>query len=448
MHSILCSSPVILCNPNWWMYGRLYPLHLANGKYIQVTSMSQTKTKLSPRAFGVTLDNYHEFYFTTDDGEVIPAFLLVKCNKCPLCIDKKKRDMSIRSICETYTSTHQPIFITLTYNNESLPEHGLMLSDLQKFLKRVRITFRRQFGYKLDLRYLGCGEYGHWTKRPHYHLLLWNFDYVRFGNSHRFLLDARLWLQELWPFGFLHAKFCDSGSSSYICKYMYKDGATPRFCNKPFIVSSRGHGGIGSRYIDAMRDYYTTHTDDIYLRVKEKYTGTYHEVILPSYFRNRLFPTKSKLTPPSVRRAYTDMCFLDSMFDYLVQHGYVNSYEVPFPKRNLYDKYFHLTDCGTPSASLPRYIKSYIDRFYISSPALFDDLFNDYLQKWNDSTEILESYEPDYISYFHSVFIRSRSDARFNSYFDSLAINGYLNFNKLEQKIIKNKEIAINKEIF
>ena len=52
-----------------------------------------------------------------------------------------------------------PLFLTLTYNNENLPKHGVFKEEIQLFLKRLRISLDR-LHYKHNLRYFACAEYG------------------------------------------------------------------------------------------------------------------------------------------------------------------------------------------------------------------------------------------------------------------------------------------------
>ena len=61
------------------------------------------------------------------------------------------------------------LFLTLTYNNENLPKHGVFKEEIQLFLKRLRISLDR-LHYKHNLRYFACAEYGSTSKRPHYHM--------------------------------------------------------------------------------------------------------------------------------------------------------------------------------------------------------------------------------------------------------------------------------------
>jgi hypothetical protein len=59
-------------------------------------------------------------------------------------------------------------FLTLTYNDESLPANeSLVKEHLQLFIKRLR-----KFIEPKKIKYFGCGEYGDKTDRPHYHVIV------------------------------------------------------------------------------------------------------------------------------------------------------------------------------------------------------------------------------------------------------------------------------------
>ena len=76
-----------------------------------------------------------------------------------LCRKKKSTEWSFRATCENVYSTSQPLFITLTYNNNNLPKHGVFKEEIQLFLKRLRIRLDRK-GFKHELRYFAVSEYG------------------------------------------------------------------------------------------------------------------------------------------------------------------------------------------------------------------------------------------------------------------------------------------------
>lgn len=59
--------------------------------------------------------------------------------------------------------------------------------DIKKWKKRVKINYERRFGRKLQLNYIICGEYGPKTHRPHYHAMFFGLD-----------RDAARMLEEDW----------------------------------------------------------------------------------------------------------------------------------------------------------------------------------------------------------------------------------------------------------
>lgn len=112
-------------------------------------------------------------------------------------------------------------FITLTYSDDHLPYGGsLRLEDFQCFMKRLR----KKFAPRL-IRFFHCGEYGEKLGRPHYHALLFNFDFadkelwsIRQGNR---VYRSRI-LEELWPFGQSEIGSVTFQSAAYVARYITK----------------------------------------------------------------------------------------------------------------------------------------------------------------------------------------------------------------------------------
>lgn len=168
-------------------------------------------------------------------------------------------------------------FLTLTYNNDSLPSHGtLVLADWQNFLKRVRNDVGK-------IRFFGCGEYGslyddsgdeipHSLGRPHYHMAAfgydWSEDAVFHKNStHGDPLFTSPSLTKQWGKGHAYIGELTHKSAAYIARYvMKKQGGTQadahygRICLEPdcglvhqlkkeFVTMSL-KPGIGSTWFD------------------------------------------------------------------------------------------------------------------------------------------------------------------------------------------------------
>lgn len=95
----------------------------------------------------------------------------VRCGRCMACRLTKAADWSARILHEFHQFDYSGCFVTLTYNDESLPPGGnLVKKDLQNFIKRLRKDVA-----PLKIKYFACGEYGEdpiHTKRPHYHAII------------------------------------------------------------------------------------------------------------------------------------------------------------------------------------------------------------------------------------------------------------------------------------
>lgn len=94
--------------------------------------------------------------------------LIVPCGRCMPCRINRVRAWTIRILMEFHSFDQKGLFVTLTYDNEHIPEHGTLRKlDLQKFIKRLRKDL-----YPRKIKYFACGEYGSTTNRPHYHLII------------------------------------------------------------------------------------------------------------------------------------------------------------------------------------------------------------------------------------------------------------------------------------
>lgn len=111
-------------------------------------------------------------------------------------------------------------FITLTYNDEHLPEDGsLDHKHWQLFAKKLR----HHLG---NFRYLQCGEYGTRTERPHYHGVLFGIDFNRDRTMLHTHGDRITWesqvLTDLWGKGFTTLSPLNFGTAAYTAGYVVK----------------------------------------------------------------------------------------------------------------------------------------------------------------------------------------------------------------------------------
>lgn len=100
----------------------------------------------------------------------------VPCNKCIACEALRSVKQAVQMACELHTTSGQSHFITLTYDDENLPDdYSVHVDHLQKFLKKLRYYLKKN-NIPGKLRYTGRGEYGSETSRPHYHLAAFNLN--------------------------------------------------------------------------------------------------------------------------------------------------------------------------------------------------------------------------------------------------------------------------------
>ena len=127
-------------------------------------------------------------------------------------------------------------YITLTYDDKHLPPGGtLVKSHFVSFMKRLRARLQyedEKAGRDARLiRFYMCGEYGPRTLRPHYHALLFGYQYpdLRFHQEkrgHRLFTSKQL--VEDWGLG----SNCPVGqvtfqSAAYVARYIMKKQSGP-----------------------------------------------------------------------------------------------------------------------------------------------------------------------------------------------------------------------------
>jgi len=144
--------------------------------------------------------------------------LNVPCGTCILCRNETARQWAVR-IAHEAQQWEENSFITLTYSDENLPQHGsLDYQDLVKFWKRLR----KETG---SLRYYAVGEYGDKTQRPHYHACLFGHDFISGGIQTRDVPN-KLWvnpmLDRCWGLGQVSVGKLNFETARYTASYVTK----------------------------------------------------------------------------------------------------------------------------------------------------------------------------------------------------------------------------------
>lgn len=209
------------------------------------------------------------------------------CGQCMPCRINRTREWTIRLLHEYDAFDHKGLFVTLTYDSDSLPSDKSLHKDhLQKFIKRLRKNLNGRF-----IKYFACGEYGKKGSditpfgRPHYHLILFGVD-----------LDDSEIIKKSWSFcdwdllfKFKRGKkaigFVTSDSCRYVAGYVQKKlfGFDKLFyetngLQPPFQLQSQG---IGLSYV-------LENSENI-LQIKGvPYKNTIAPI--PKYYKKKLFP--------------------------------------------------------------------------------------------------------------------------------------------------------------
>lgn len=147
--------------------------------------------------------------------------LSLPCGQCVGCRLERSRQWAIRCMHEA-SLYKQNCFITLTYNNESLPDdRSLHYDHFQKFMKRLR----KKYPHK-KIRFYMCGEYGENFNRPHFHACLFNHDFGDKKPWKRSSKDCVIYrsadLESLWTYGFSSIGDVTFESAAYVARYIMK----------------------------------------------------------------------------------------------------------------------------------------------------------------------------------------------------------------------------------
>lgn len=148
------------------------------------------------------------------------------CGQCLPCRFKKRREWTHRILLERDLNKDNS-FVTLTYNDEHLPQNGTLVpSDLRNWLKRFRVLAE-----PLKIRYYAVGEYGEKDERPHYHLALFGWPACVRGRHcrgcHFCGTIQRTWSDKKGPIGFIKNLALEPASARYVARYVIKKMTRP-----------------------------------------------------------------------------------------------------------------------------------------------------------------------------------------------------------------------------
>lgn len=147
--------------------------------------------------------------------------VMVGCGQCMGCRKAKTMHQTTRILAEAKMHVDS-CFITLSYDSEHYPKGGsLVKKDLQDFMKRLRSRFT-----PTKIRFYAVGEYGSNRNRPHFHVILFGFNFPdripiagTYGDKAKFKSDL---LREIWGKGLVDLGTLTDASAAYCAGYIQK----------------------------------------------------------------------------------------------------------------------------------------------------------------------------------------------------------------------------------
>jgi len=220
--------------------------------------------------------------FTPTKAENPKERIELPCGRCIGCRLDKSKEWALR--CYHESQMHQEnIFLTLTYDDYHIPEHeSLDKTHFQKFIRALRQSSKQK------IRFYMCGEYGDETNRPHYHALLFGYDFKdklvwRHDENTRIYRSAEL--EKHWDHGNSEIGACTFQSAGYIARYILKKLNGQRAKShygkrEPEYIAMSNHPGIG-------KSWYKEYKNDIFPS-DFCVTPNGRQMQVPQYYRNLL----------------------------------------------------------------------------------------------------------------------------------------------------------------
>lgn len=235
--------------------------------------------------------------FNSRDAKVFASELPLPCGRCIGCKLERSRQWAIRCVHESELYDDN-CFLTLTYDDDHCPKDGSVdVRTFQLFMKRLRKAYPDS-----RIRFFHCGEYGEKFSRPHYHAIIFNFDFsdkfriedTRTGFP-QYVSDS---LTKLWGLGRCTIGDVTFESAAYVARYITKkvtgDIAVDHYNGrKPEYITMSRRPGIGSDWFKKFKgDVYPS--DNVVVRGTRMRPPKYYDSLLEEEFPSEFSAVKSK----------------------------------------------------------------------------------------------------------------------------------------------------------
>lgn len=217
----------------------------------------------------------------------IPEYGHLSCGRCDSCLLRRSQEWAARCLHEMHMH-EENCFLTLTYSDLALPRDGnLNHTHIQLFMKKLRFVIAPK-----KIRYFMCGEYGSKTDRPHYHMLIFGYDfpdktYWRMCKRKIHRLYRSEQLERLWCYGHSEIGSATYESAGYIARYIVKKIQQDADRSVSSYVRMSTRGGVGE-------DFFQKYRTDMY-PIGSVVLRTGKKISVPRYYAKKM-----KILEPSV----------------------------------------------------------------------------------------------------------------------------------------------------
>lgn len=207
---------------------------------------------------------------------------LIALKGCGSCLECRVASRKEKAVTLHHESRYwkEASFVTLTYNDTHLPKNESVNSeDPAQFVKDLRKYICRDSGCADDrrrscrgwcpkIKTFGCAEYGPKLSRPHYHLIIFGFQFPDlshpklssndFSKKKWFTYRSKI-CAEIWGKGFVEIGNLEPAAAEYVCGYTTKKITGEK--KRDWYKGKRPEGivcaskGIGFKYVEQYKDF-------------------------------------------------------------------------------------------------------------------------------------------------------------------------------------------------
>jgi len=212
-----------------------------------------------------------------ETGDGVPRFHYVPCGKCGKCQEARRNQWTFRNQVE-HKHAKSSQWVTLTYEDSKIPKDPegipvLSKDDLQRFFKRLR---KANAAHWLEqVRYYAVGEYGTDTKRPHYHILLYNLHPNVYPK-----------IKAIWGNGLVYLAPITDADIHYTTKYHLNKDVNSVYPVPEFTLMSR-RPAIGFQYIEPNMELHQSNLQTFVYQ-----NG--HKTLMPRYYKEKIFSKEQR----------------------------------------------------------------------------------------------------------------------------------------------------------